>query len=234
MYCHDGKVCIEKTMDHTIFPSMLHEIHTAFHDKSAIVAHWRGATFGGRTIDNAHPFFVVDNELAFCHNGTIHQIPILSGMNDTRSFNELVLKEIPTSSLFSNGVLDLISHYVKNDKLVFMNNKGRVITINEDLGLTENGVWFSNTMYQGWKQLFQERADAQWWEENAYKEEEPKEEEVDLLDRCCWFCTVTERSAIQEGVGPLEYVPLGDGTEVSSCQYCKDTQLITRHPPWRK
>lgn len=111
---------------------------------SDFVLHMRIATSGLADYNNCHPF-LVHNNLAFVHNG------IFSGLgnklhSDTFQFNEDILKKLPPNFLDISEIKDAITKYIEFgfDKVVFMDNLGKINIINEKAGTWKNGIWFSN------------------------------------------------------------------------------------------
>ena len=120
------------------------------HKNKKIVMHFRIRTHGTTDAAMTHPF-VVDNNLAFAHNG------VISGMgdqthSDTWYFNERVIKAIRArvqNFLDIDPIKDLLESKVGFSKLVFMDNTGKVDIINESKGdKSSDGVWFSNTSWR--------------------------------------------------------------------------------------
>jgi len=117
--------------------------------KSGIVLHFRVATHGNISKRNCHPFQVNEN-LGFVHNGMIDiKMEKGSTMSDTAVFNELILKKLPGNWMNNDSIIELISGYIGQSKLIFMDSTGSVLIINKSLGEWKDGIWYSNTTYKG-------------------------------------------------------------------------------------
>jgi len=112
-----------------------------------IVLHFRIATSGGVNIENCHPFIVNDN-LAFVHNGVISGLGSLK-QSDTNEFCEFYLKKMPSDFLEYSGITKMIEEVIGHSKLVFLDSEDNPTIINHDMGhFDEHGNWYSNTTYQ--------------------------------------------------------------------------------------
>lgn len=152
-YTEDNQLIIKKgfmTFD---------EFNKAFkqHKNKAAIIHFRITTHGDTTPENTHPFQVGKN-LAMIHNGVIRAIDRVDDLSksDTYHFNTKILSQLykrDTRFIYKPHYKELIKHYIGHSKLVFLNNKGHFEIINEDDGVWEEGVWFSNTTYKNHKFL---------------------------------------------------------------------------------
>ena len=113
-----------------------------------VILHLRYATRGAKTIENCHPFEVNNGYMA--HNGTIYGMGSVStcattGCNESDT-SELATMLKNTTYKRVSDVQPLLQHIVGTNlnKLVFMENTGKVTIINDNLGIRENGVWYSN------------------------------------------------------------------------------------------
>lgn len=147
MYAEHDRLHIEKGfMDFNSF-------YKAYkpHEDKPIAVHFRITTHGDSNQENTHPFQVGKN-LAFVHNGVISAVgrPDKS-KSDTYWFNQKILVPVykrDSRFIFKDHFKDLIKEYIGWSKLVFINNKGHHTIINEDKGVWDNGVWYSNTSYK--------------------------------------------------------------------------------------
>lgn len=146
MYVEDGKLNVIKGL--MTFDDFLKAYEP--HKLKSLVMHFRIRTHGHTNAEMTHPF-VVDENLAFAHNG------IISGLgdsthSDTWYFNELYLKKIREQvSNFLNipPVVDLIADKIGHSKLVFMDNTGEITIVNEGKGeRSKEGIWFSNSSWK--------------------------------------------------------------------------------------
>ena len=110
-----------------------------------VVLHLRIATSGAVDIRNCHPIKVNEN-LAVVHNGVIMDIPRSDITSDTVEFAEM-LSTLPEDFLQNKFIMELISKYIGDSKLVFMDNKGNITIVNEKKGYWENNCWFSSKPY---------------------------------------------------------------------------------------
>lgn len=121
------------------------------HQYKRCVIHFRKVTHGVVNEENCHPFVVNDN-LAFVHNGVISNTKIYKKeRSDTWHFNECILKPMVSDypDIWKHKTFKyLIQNYIRKSKLVFMNNLGEVKIYNESYGIWESGCWFSNDYYQ--------------------------------------------------------------------------------------
>lgn len=115
---------------------------------SNFVLHFRIATSGKIDKTNCHPFNINKN-LAFVHNGMISIEQLNNNVSDTYTFNELILKKLPSTFLNNHAILDLIEAYIGHSKLVFLDNDNNPSILNEHLGhWDELDNWYSNNSYQ--------------------------------------------------------------------------------------
>lgn len=146
MYYKEGKVISYRTLDLDDFMDELSLL-----DSYERVIHLRATSMGDTTYENAHPFNVGNNTY-MCHNGSIHSLRSLScttscdSASDTKNLAQLISMCNFTSI---SDILPLIHQIVGtySNKLVFMEPDGKVTIVNKDLGLEEDGIWYSNTYH---------------------------------------------------------------------------------------
>lgn len=118
--------------------------------KKQMAIHFRIKTHGPVDKDNCHPF-LVDSKLGFIHNGIIKGYQD-GTKSDTWQFNEEILQPFVNKwgrlGLFDNPVKKLIEDYIGYSKLVFMDNEGNYQIFNENKGIWEEGVWYSNSSFR--------------------------------------------------------------------------------------
>lgn len=109
--------------------------------------HFRIRTAGEINKANCHPFAINEN-IAMMHNGMIDAVMLNDKMSDTYNFVENELKPIVSkwpdfmkAQAFSKLMGDVTGH----SKLLFMNNKGDVLKIRENVWVERNGIYFSNS-----------------------------------------------------------------------------------------
>jgi glutamine amidotransferase len=114
---------------------------------SYFVLHFRIATAGKVNEDNCHPF-VINEDLAFVHNGIISKARTSVNYSDTYYFNADILQNLPPDFTQNEAILELIEAAIGNSKLVFLNSKNEPLILNSHLGHYSNGVWYSNRSYE--------------------------------------------------------------------------------------
>lgn len=114
--------------------------------------HARLATAGTVTTDNCHPFRIGGGVNAVLgHNGHL-PVDIRKGdkRSDTRVFAEDLLPE-RIGALDSRKRYKKLEKWARGNKLVILSADSRlakpVYLVNEELGLWDSGVWYSNTSY---------------------------------------------------------------------------------------
>jgi hypothetical protein len=112
------------------------------------VHHFRIATSGGVNVHNVHPFYIVKDKIAFCHNGILPiNVPRNSIDSDTRIFNDYVLQMIRPDALTTPLIKDIIEEWIATDKLALLFDTGEYEIYNEKEGEWSGGCWFSNEGY---------------------------------------------------------------------------------------
>lgn len=146
MYVKHGKIEIFKELTNFKKFSAKYK-DTRENNDLPIVLHFRISTSGLNNKANCHPFRVND-KLAFCHNGIIHQTEKKNSFfSDTWHFNEIILKKLPPNFLEYRPVWDLIKEFIGHSKLCFLTNEGNVHIINEQMGVNVGENWYSNGGY---------------------------------------------------------------------------------------
>jgi len=146
MFAKDGELIMEKGFfQFNEFWNAYRTSMIKYRDPISIV-HFRIATHGPINKFNCHPF-LIDKKVGFAHNGMINFTSPHLKKSDTMIFNNEVLKSLPEGFIFNDGIFTLIEESIGSSKLIFLNSDGRYRIANEDLGTTENGIWFSNHTY---------------------------------------------------------------------------------------
>jgi len=156
----NDKVNVFKTMDF----SKLISLATTMKEHTAIV-HLRYATKGSVSMENLHPFEVPSGWMM--HNGTISGFGT-SIKSDTQDFAEMISE---CDYKYIEDIEPLIKPYVNDhiNRLVFFEDNGRVTYINKDLGVEEDGIWYSNDYH----------SKPNWW--NRKQTTKPKETTLELI-----------------------------------------------------
>ena len=120
------------------------------------IFHARDSSGGAINEQMCHPFNVSEN-LAFAHNGMLRRIKEDITCSDTYNFNELLLKPSFANDhevLFTEPCIkENLEDYIEyTNKLIFLDNKGRNLIVNEKAGIWERNtvdgdIWWSNNDY---------------------------------------------------------------------------------------
>jgi len=146
MYVRDGKIVIIKELSKVDNYIKLFREHEKFFNGD-VVLHFRIATSGETDLINTHPH-KVNNNIYMVHNGIIERCEdINSKFSDTINFCTFI-SNLPNSFMKNDSILELISGYINNDKMIFLNRDNEVKIINESLGMWIGGNWFSNNHWQ--------------------------------------------------------------------------------------
>jgi len=172
-YLEDGTVKIQK--GYFTFA----DFWTAFEPRQyhfPMLIHFRFSTGGSKNKANCHPF-KFGKKFAMVHNGNFHIKP-KAGRSDTAQFVSGMLNPMVWAYGFDSPVFkQLIENFAgKDNKLVLMDNTGKTIIINEQLGKWDNGNWYSNTDYRKipsfgrtWrKRWFYIDSGKTWWTKQLY------------------------------------------------------------------
>lgn len=147
MYAQEGRVKIEKWLnqDYDKFLLRLAEL-----ENKNVVVHYRAASVGGVNLSNVHPFWVFENKMAMCHNGTISKAKELAkeGESDSCAFARM-LSEMPADFLGRHGLVLMMKEYIgTQSRLAFLDENGTIAIINKQLGKEIDGIWYSNDYFE--------------------------------------------------------------------------------------
>ena len=162
MYVNENKkIVIEKGfMTFEAFYKKLTELNKKYDlKKKALVMHFRITTQGGTSPENCHPFPITDdekklkatylecNDVAFAHNGIISLYSMRDdkGMSDTMLLSkELLYPLFNYNKKFykQEHNQELIEEIIGTDKIAFLDNEEKIITIGEFK--EDEGVLYSN------------------------------------------------------------------------------------------
>ena len=146
MYAENGVLHTEKgffTFD---------EFYNAYqpHQDKKVAIHFRIKTHGEVNKDNCHPF-AVSPTLGLMHNGMIDIQEDHKEYSDTWHFNEKIIKPMYQDNkgfMKKSYNISLIRKFIGFSKLVFLNARGESTIVNEDKGMWDNGIWYSNSSYK--------------------------------------------------------------------------------------
>ena len=150
MYVHKNKIVIVKEFLNfeKFFRMYTKHSQAADSNKSPMVLHFRIGTHGVKGIQNIHPF-LVDKDLAFCHNGVL-QVPDHKKYSDTVIYNKTWLQKLPKEFHLNAAIIGLIEDHIGTSKFVFLDSNKNLIILNQLLGEFDivTKVWYSNTSFQ--------------------------------------------------------------------------------------
>jgi glutamine amidotransferase len=122
-----------------------------YHQHKQCLIHFRIMTHGKVMMQNCHPFFI-NNKMSFIHNGIISHHSKDKNISDTKQFNDKILKPLVdkygTSLVFHPSFATIIEQYIGYSKLVFLDVDGNYKIFNEDKGVWDDGIWYSNNSYK--------------------------------------------------------------------------------------
>lgn len=127
----------------------------AAHPAGPALFHSRSATHGKTNLDNCHPFIVGgDSRTVLAHNGVLPAL-VQPRKGDRRSDTRIAAEEfIPAfGSLRARRTrLKLARWMTPDNKMVILTVdrrfKQRAYILNEDAGIWDGGIWYSNTSYR--------------------------------------------------------------------------------------
>lgn len=114
------------------------------------LVHLRMTTHGGNTMANTHPFEISKGRLYMMHNGIVAIDGTCSKRSDTRVMVEDIIQPLVRNKpgrIRDTGVANVIQHMIgrSSNRLVFLDDTGRLTYFNKNLGLEWKGLWCSNT-----------------------------------------------------------------------------------------
>lgn len=151
MFPKDGK--LETIKDVSGYDKFL-EAYDAIPDTVPKAVHFRIKTHGLIDQENCHPFRILDKQadhamdLGLMHNGVISTALYDDKKSDTWNFSFHVLQPILEQNqhlLDNSGFRQMLEDVAGGSRLLFMNENGDTLTINEELGHKAHGAWFSNS-----------------------------------------------------------------------------------------
>ena len=141
---NEGKIIIKKFMNFESFwkeYSKVQEHHT-------MLIHFRIATHGKVELANCHPF-KLNNHMALIHNGIISGYGSKTeNLSDTRDFIEKVIGNISYKMWKNPSFIKLVGSSIGYSKFVILDNNENYYIVNEEKGIWDDGVWYSNSSYK--------------------------------------------------------------------------------------
>ena len=145
MTAHGGTLHTARTIGDI---EQAYALYNQFAAGRAAVLHWRYATHGAVTLDNAHPF-TLTRDIAFVHNGMLSCGTPDEEASDTAHLARVLLAPIARdnpAALFDADTRAVLSPLIgAGNKLAVMDNHGRVSIFNRAAGVEYRGRWYSNT-----------------------------------------------------------------------------------------
>lgn len=114
--------------------------------KGPLLVHFRLSTSGEKNRENSHPFTIKRNELVMAHNGIFSELSYNnSKISDTVRFVNM-LKQLDWKYPYNANQQKLLEIACAGyNKLVFLDNNGDYVIINESAGVWKGNCWYSNT-----------------------------------------------------------------------------------------
>ena len=145
---HTGKqIVVEKSP--ICAPEAIYDLTKA--NPHPTVVHLRMTTHGDNSHANTHPFEITSGRLYMMHNGIVDvAVPRGSRKSDTRVMVEDYLKPLVGNKpgrLQNPGLQRFIQSLIgeSSNRLVFLDDTGKLTYFNKALGLEWKGLWCSNT-----------------------------------------------------------------------------------------
>ena len=131
------------------------------------LVHLRMTTHGGNTMANTHPFEVTPQRLYMMHNGIVDIDGTCSKRSDTRVMVEDIIQPLVRNKpgrIRDTGVANVIQHMIgrSSNRLVFLDDTGRLTYFNKNLGLEWKGLWCSNTYAWSLHSEGKRKSSSQW------------------------------------------------------------------------
>lgn len=137
-------VCVKAPSDGLVVTRNSKNFDFIFNDNLDYLIHFRTATSGTEKDCGMQPI-ILDNGSAFFLNGN------LTGYfgkkePDTVLYAKEYLNKLPANFLENEEIVNKITEdaMASNSKMAFMDKNGKIYLINENEGVWEKGMWFSN------------------------------------------------------------------------------------------
>lgn len=146
-FTRDGKVVVKK--GYGKLKTFMEDYHKDVRDneESAFLVHFRIRTYGDKGDGNTHPFIIPNG--AMIHNGSFTGTGAKGneGASDTAAFANKFGQHLSYDFVYNKAkqLGDAISSY---NKLALLYNDNRYVIVNEDQGVWDDKVWYSNGSYK--------------------------------------------------------------------------------------
>lgn len=150
-YPKHGEVVIEKGFfNYDQFLKRFREVEKKI--KNNMLIHFRISTAGLIDKNNCHPHRI-NNKLAMIHNGILDiDVPAGSKVSDTVLYCQKYLKQLPKNFYMNSVIMEYMEECIGGgNKFCFLDSDGKYAIVNEKAGHWKDGVWYSNTSYEGYK-----------------------------------------------------------------------------------
>ncbi len=181
-YLEENELITFKTMNFKRFKALL----STLKDNKAVI-HLRNTTRGTTCVDNNHPFDIPSGVMF--HNGTVNGLSCgTEGGSDTKALADLINE---CEYEYVDDIIPLIKHIIGNkiNRLVFFEVDGEITIVNEELGMWEEGIWYSNDYHkkEDYTPTTYKNTRARYEYNPATKTWEPQEEKTNksMVDKAC-------------------------------------------------
>lgn len=141
---NSGDIIINKFM---LFEDFWKE-YSKIQKNHTTLVHFRIATHGKVELQNCHPF-KLNSKMVLIHNGIISGYGSrIDNVSDTKDFIEKVIGNISHKMWKNPSFRELVGKAIGYSKFAILDTNDNYYIINEDKGLWDNGVWFSNDSYK--------------------------------------------------------------------------------------
>ena len=139
----EGQINTYRTMNYTRLKEQV-----VLLDKYPTIIHLRNTTCGGTDITNTHPFTIASGVMF--HNGTIDSLSghkYKGNESDTSRLADLINE---CDYKYIEDIDPLLNHIIgdKINRLVFLEDNGRITIIKESQGHWEEDIWYSNDYHK--------------------------------------------------------------------------------------
>lgn len=147
-WIEDGQVQIFKSMSFDTWSDKYHEVLSRCGLINMLI-HFRITSRGETSEEMCHPF-MINNNMALIHNGTINAIkPAEHGTDsDTKYLCEEILADMPDGWVNNVACHRLLGEFIGWSKLCILTDQDEIFLVNEEKGIWFENVWYSNSSYE--------------------------------------------------------------------------------------